>query len=99
MSADETATTYESRLRDLLEHRMDAGRALAERAEQVAAAREQLDEAERDYAAAFSDALGAGGRKPSCARSSSPSASRCPPARAVARARGQVQPRCPSRPS
>lgn len=60
MSADETATTYESQLRDLLAQRMDAGRALAERAEQVAAARAQLDEAERAYAATFSEALVAG---------------------------------------
>ena len=60
MSDDETATTYEARLRELLEHRMGAGRALAERAEQVAAAKEQLEEAEREYAAAFSDALATG---------------------------------------
>ena len=60
MSDDDTATTYEARLRDLLEHRMDSGRVLAERAEQVAAARAQLDDAERAYAATFSEALAAG---------------------------------------
>ncbi|MBE7701195.1 hypothetical protein H9623_12900 [Oerskovia sp. Sa1BUA8] len=60
MSDDETATTYESRLRDLLEHRMESGRVLSERAEQVAAAKAQLEDAERDYALAFSDALAAG---------------------------------------
>lgn len=60
MSDDDTATTYEARLRDLLEHRMDSGRVLAERAEQVAAAKATLEEAEHEYATAFSDALAAG---------------------------------------
>jgi hypothetical protein len=58
--SDETATTYESKLRDLLDHRMDSGRVLAERAEQVAAAKARLEEVEREYADAFSDALAAG---------------------------------------
>ncbi|MHA7134836.1 hypothetical protein [Oerskovia turbata] len=64
MSADETATTYEARLRDLLEHRMESGRALAERAEEVAAAKARLEEVEKEYAAAYSDALAAGWTEP-----------------------------------
>ncbi|WP_147794790.1 hypothetical protein [Cellulomonas sp. Y8] len=60
MDTTETPDTYASQLQALLDNRMASGQRLAEAAATKRAAQAALEDADRDYSAAFTAALGAG---------------------------------------